>query len=261
MQKVTNEKELKRIALEAPLPDVRMAAVYRMKDPEQLREMAFSGDRYVSRAAIDNITDPETLKETACGNGADAGRAAQKISDRDLLAEIARKASNREAKEKAGAQLDFLTLLYEAVRTSGADISRRTEYGTLEGLIGNFDFTDDTYAGKVVPAIISEMTDTGMIDRLVQACGMWRRSKDAAAKSARVRKLELLCNGIDRDQFLVFLCRKCGKTVRYTDTSSVSFVIHGWKRETTDAGAQSILRQRGDFPWKMGGSRPSQLSP
>jgi hypothetical protein len=46
VRKVTNEKELRRIALEAPLPDVRMIAVYQMKNLAQLREMALSGDKF-----------------------------------------------------------------------------------------------------------------------------------------------------------------------------------------------------------------------
>ena len=68
VSKVTNENVLKRIALEAPLPDVRVAAVYQMKDPALLREIAFSDDKYVSRAAINNITEPNALKEIACEN-------------------------------------------------------------------------------------------------------------------------------------------------------------------------------------------------
>jgi hypothetical protein len=159
VRKVTNEKELKRIALEAPLPDVRMAAVYQMKDPAQLREMAFSGDKYVSWAAIDNITDQNTLKEIACGNVVNPGRAAEKISNRNLLTEIVENAVSQEAKEKAGTQLDFLNLLYEAVETSDIDINQKVRHWTMKELLENFDFTDDTYAGKVVPAIISQMTE------------------------------------------------------------------------------------------------------
>ena len=191
VRKVTNEKELKRIALEAPLPDVRMIAVYQMKDPALLREMAISGDKYVSKQAV------------------------EKISNRDLLAEIVEKAASQEAKEQAGTQLDFLTLLYEAAEASGIDINRRVEHGTLRELIEGFDFTDDTHAGKVVSAIISQMTDTEMIDKLVEACKLWRNSKDAVAESARLRKLELQFDSLDKDEFLVFRCKKCGQTVRY----------------------------------------------
>lgn len=191
VRKVTNEKELKRIALEAPLPDVRMIAVYQMKDPALLREMAISGDKYVSKQAV------------------------EKISNRDLLAEIVEKAASQEAKEQAGTQLDFLTLLYEAAEASGIDINRRVEHGTLRELIEGFDFTDDTHARKVVPAIISQMTDTEMIDKLVEACKLWRNSKDAVAESARLRKLEVQFDGLDKDEFLIFRCKKCGQTVRY----------------------------------------------
>jgi hypothetical protein len=180
VRKVTNEKELKRIALEAPLPDVRMIAVYQMKDPALLREMAISGDKYVSKQAV------------------------EKISNRDLLAEIVEKAASQEAKEQAGKQLDFLTLLYEAAESSGIDINRRVEHGTLRELIEGFDFTDDTHARKVVPAIISQMTDTEMIDKLVEACKLWRNSKDAVAESARLRKLEVQFDGLDKDEFLIF---------------------------------------------------------
>ncbi len=215
VRKVTNEKELRRIALEAPLPDVRMSAVYQMKDPALFREMALSGDKYVSWAAIDNITDQNTLKEIACGNVDNAGRAAEKISNRDLLAEIVEKAVSQEAKEKAGTQLDFLKLLYEAVETSGIDVNRKVRHWTMKELLENFDFTDDTHAGKIVPAIISQMTDTGKIDKLVEACRFWIRSKDTVAESARLRKLELQFCDLDKDEFLVFRCRKCGQTVRY----------------------------------------------
>ena len=85
VNKVTNENVLKRIALEAPLPDVRVAAVYQMKDPALLREMAFFDDKYVSRAAINNITEPNVLKEIACENVTDAKLAVEKISNRKPL--------------------------------------------------------------------------------------------------------------------------------------------------------------------------------
>lgn len=215
VRKVTNEKELRRIALEAPLPDVRMIAVYQMKDPAQLRETALFGDKYASWAAIDNITDQNTLKEIACGNVVNAGRAAEKISNRNLLAEIVEKAASQEAKEKAGTQLNFLNLLYETVETSGVDINQKVRHWTMKELLENFDFTDDTHARKVVPAIISEITDTEIIDKLVEACKLWRNSKDAVAESARLRKLELQFDGLDKDEFLIFRCKKCGQTVRY----------------------------------------------
>ena len=215
VRKVTNEKELRRIALEAPLPDVRMIAVYQMKDPALLKEMALCGDKYVSWAAIDNITDQNTLKEIACGNAVNAGRAVEKISNRDLLAEIVEKGASKEAREKAGTQLDFLNLLYETVETSGIDINQKVRHWTMKELLENFDFTDDTHAGKVVPAIISEMTGTGMIDKLVEACRFWIRSKDTIAESARLRKLELQFDSLDKDEFLIFRCKKCGQTVRY----------------------------------------------
>ena len=76
VRKVTNEKELKQIALEAPLPDVRMIAVYQMKDPALLREMAISGDKYVSKQAV------------------------EKISNRDLLAEIVERLQVKKQKSK-----------------------------------------------------------------------------------------------------------------------------------------------------------------
>lgn len=215
VSKVTNENVLKRIALEAPLPDVRVAAVYQMKDPALLREIAFSDDKYVSRAAINNITEPNALKEIACENITDAKRVVEKISDRDLLNEIVEKAVSQEAKEKAGTQLDFLNLLYEAVETSGIDTNQRVRHWTMKELLEEFDFTDDRHAGKVVPAIISQMTDTGMIDKIVEACKLWHNSKDSVAASARLRKLELQFDGLSNDELLVFRCRKCGRTVRY----------------------------------------------
>ena len=214
VKKISDETELRQIAMEAPLPDVRMAAVYQMRDPFLLKEMAFSKDKSVSWAAIDNIADENSLAEIACGNGAAAGHAAKKVFNQAALAMIAQNAVNYEAREEAGKRHDRLVKLNEIVGLPGVDLDKMTDNGKLRDLINNFSFRNDQFH-RIVAAAISAAKDAETADLIIEKYMSWGEKHDAPIESARLKKIEVISKQAGADDTVVMKCKKCGELVRY----------------------------------------------
>ena len=209
-RKITDDKGLKQVAIEAGLPDVRIDAAYRIKDPSILRELAMSDDIYVSAVAVERINDKAVLKEIALGTGAAGDRAVQKISNRDALNEIAKTALNNKAAQKAKEQLDFLDNLDALIGIAGVSFDQAES----ESLFENYDYSDKQ-THKIIAAIVSKIKDTETIDIVLNTYMSWGSSSPIITQSARLRKVELLGNHLKNGQVLILRCKKCGEPVRY----------------------------------------------
>jgi hypothetical protein len=93
VKKITNQKKLARIAIEAGSWTVRKVAVKKLTDQTVLAEVAIiDSDSGVRRAAVENLTDQTLLAEIAIKDSNDYVRRAAvwNLTDQTVLAKVAR---------------------------------------------------------------------------------------------------------------------------------------------------------------------------
>ncbi|MBQ9827300.1 MAG: hypothetical protein IJM62_01310 [Lachnospiraceae bacterium] len=196
VQKTTDPGELKRIALEAPLAEVKLEAIKKIGDPLILRELTLTGNPFVCSEAIARIHDQAILKELVYSKAAYPDQAVVGIKDQDVLLEIAKTAPNGAARVRAAEQI------------TGQD--------ALKDLVITMVFKDNG-SDMTAAAAASKLENMEDLNSAEETLRPWGRNAQRTLDSIRRRKIQLLGQGLHDGERLILICRKCGKQVRYRE--------------------------------------------
>lgn len=144
---ISDPVKLKKIAVEAPLDDVKLAAAKRISDQNALKEIVLSVDSPEVKQAIilKQITDEQILREMAAGADSDVTNCIviRKLEDAELLKQLVFREDRSVWKEgllKAARSFDNAEDLDRLIELHGDDddVRRSAEIGKyiLDGAIG-----------------------------------------------------------------------------------------------------------------------------
>ena len=201
VQKIEDLKELKKIALEAPIAEVKLEAIKRIGDPQILKEIALDGKPFECSEAIARIHDTAVLKELVYSSAACPWQAVIGITDQNELLEIANTAPTVDARIQA--------------------VKKLTGQESLADFVFNIDFTQ-LGSDRIIAAAVSKIDDPAVLDRA--AVTFRPRGKDArqTLESIRMRKVQLAGDALREGECLILRCKECGEQVRaeeYWDSS------------------------------------------
>ena len=201
IQKVSDPLELKKIAVKAPLAEVRLEAIKKIGDQQILKEIALQGRPFECSEAIARIHDVAILKEIVYSNAAYPWQAVLRITDQDELMDIAKTAPTTDARLHAVQQL--------ANQDDLADLVFNMDIATL----GN---------DRVIAAAVSKIDDPAILGRAAETYRPWRSNAKQTLQSIRKRKIRLAGDALKEGEYLILRCKECGKQIRaeeYWDSS------------------------------------------
>ena len=208
VEKLTDQDQLAKIAVEDKSAIVRDAAVGRLTDPTMLARVALQGTSGITRkAAMDKVTDQSVLasvalKDKACDSVAKdrqwscihyydkatterlsiSEAAARKLTEQALLARVSLEAEDETARRAAVMGLTDQPLLAKVALEETVDIVRRTALGKL---------TDQALLAKLVLETTNE-TAHALLRRVTDQAALARvalEDKDEPSRRYAVEKL------------------------------------------------------------------------
>ena len=201
--------ELKKVFLQAPLEEVRYAALRRIDHAEILKDIVIdaSASMETKRIAVSRISDQNILKEIVLNK--------KKVRSYDLRWTITPELTSAEPVNKALDLIKDPDAIKDIVFSGILDDDPLTMVRIIDRL------PDD----ETIERAAREFLDEGKGDHLKIIIAAWKRT--AALKRNRLPE-ELLKLGQEPDSHFIAVCSRCGETVEYFETWSRNPLgIHG----------------------------------
>lgn len=245
VNKIVDQAQLARIAREAPLEDVRLAAVARMNDEELLMRAAIEAlHAEVSLAAVNKIADQDRLMRIAKGASGSATitAAIRRMNDQALIASLVRESTRDDVQKAALEEIADQFVLAELVLddpiphgVSDYRVGALNRIGDPDVLM-RVALSSSRYSDRAWRTILKGAEGAQSLTALVLDEGIGDERRASALLELGVRCASKVISEDELRAALVTVATSSAPdTVRLAAVDELVVKNHGWKSDEVDA--------------------------